>query len=129
MRITIAVPVSKIEIANQYAMALGYSAAEALTYKSPEWQDATGVEYSCASLEVSDGFLTRATSPLTRPEWDISQAIDMDMASQAQSIVRVWSTGDDSIVADPEYITAIVGVSGVDAAAIMGLALKYTEQL
>jgi len=35
MRLTIATPAAHIDIANNYAMALGYSEADGLTYRNP----------------------------------------------------------------------------------------------
>ena len=48
MRLTIAVPSAHIDIANHYAMALGYSEADGETYRNPSWEDADGNLYAVA---------------------------------------------------------------------------------
>jgi len=129
MRLTIAVPQTHIDIANHYAMAVGYSKADSLTYRDPSWQDAQGNLYACASLPISSNFLSRATSPLTRPEWDADEIIDMVKASQAQALVALWMPEDDPITATPDTITAIAGKSGSEAIAFMGLTQVKEEQI
>lgn len=121
MRLTIAVPAEYIDIANHYAMTVGYSQADSLTYRNPSWQDAQGNLYSCASLPISKDFLSRATSPLMRPKWDADEVIDMVKASQAQALVALWMPEDDPITATPDAITAIAGKSGSEALSFMGL--------
>ena len=124
MRLTIACPVAHIDIANHYAMVLGYSEADGLTYRNPSWQDADGNLYTLASLPVSGGFVSAATSPLVRPEWDIDESIDMTKAAQAQALVVLWAAGNEAPppLAALNQITAILGMDGADAIASMGLA-------
>lgn len=128
MRLTIAVPAAYIDIANHYAMTVGYSQADSVTYRTASWQDAQGNLYSCASLPISKDFLSRATSPLMRPKWDADEVIDMVKASQAQALVTLWMPEDDPITATPDAITAIAGKSGSEALAFMGLT-QVEEQL
>lgn len=124
MRLTIATPAVHIDNANHLAMVLGYSEADGLTYRNPSWQDAQGNIYACASLPVGDNFVTNATSPLVRPEWDTDETIDMTKAAQAQALVVLWSAGNEAPppLATPAQITAILGMDGADAIASMGLA-------
>lgn len=129
MRLTIAVPAAYIGIANHYAMAVGYSKADSVTYRNPSWQDAQGNLYACASLPISNDFLSRATSPLVRPEWDTDEVIDMAKASQAQALVALWIPEDDFIIPTPDTITAIAGKSGSEAIAFMGLTQVEEEQI
>lgn len=132
MRLTIACPAAHIDIANHYAMALGYSEADGLTYRNPSWQDAQGNLYAVASLPVSDGFVGAATSPLVRPEWDGEEVIDMTKASQAQALVTLWTVADetDAPQANPSQITAILGMGGQAAIEAMGLtAVPQDEEL
>lgn len=131
MRLTIAVPQAHIDIANHYAMALGYSEADGLTYRNPSWQDAQGNLYALASLPVSDGFVTTATSPLVRHEWDSEEIIDMNKASQAQALVALWMPNEDdpySPQANPSQIVAILGMDGGEAIEAMGL-VSVPDQL
>jgi len=123
MRLTIAVPQAHIDIANHYAMALGYSEADGLTYRNPSWQDAQGNLYAVASLPIGVNFVGAATSPLVRPEWDGEEVIDMTKASQAQALVTLWAAADetDAPQSKPDQITAILGLSGQEAISAMGL--------
>jgi hypothetical protein len=104
-------------------MAVGLSTADQRTYGDPSWQDTAGNLYSAASLAASDGFVTTATSTLQRPEWDTEQYVSMAAANRAQALVVLWvESGDtDAPQANPNDITAIGGIDGLDALAAMGL--------
>jgi len=124
MRLTIAVPSAHIDIANHYAMALGYSEADGLTYRNPSWEDADGNLYAVASLPVSEVFVGAATSPLVRPEWDGGEVIDMTKATQAQGLVVLWTPNENDPYppqANPIQIVATLGMSGREAISAMGL--------
>jgi hypothetical protein len=131
MIITIAVPAAHVADANDLAMALGFSTADELTYGEPSWQDTAGNLYSAASLVVSDGFVTAATSTLQRPEWDAEQYISMAAANRAQDLVVMWLSGSEEELpqASPDAITAIGGMVGLDALAAMGLTRVEGEAL
>lgn len=131
MRVTIICPQPHIEDANQLAMVLGYSAADAATYGAPSWQDGSGNLYAVASLLVSDGFVGAATAALARPDWDGERAVSMAAAHRAQALVSVWGLGEDEpaplaapsrILAmfgdDPHGLLAMAGVVRVEAADI-----------
>ena len=124
MRLTIATPAALIDIANHYAMTLGYSRADADTYRNTSWQDANGSLYTCASLPIGPNFVTNATSALVRPEWDTGNIIDMTKAAQAQALVALWMPNDHDPYppqANPAQIVAILGMGGLDAIEAMGL--------
>lgn len=122
-RLTIACPTEHMDIANHYAMALGYSEADGLTYRNPSWQDADGNTYACTSLTVGPSFVGTATSPLVRPAWDANEVVDLTKASQAQALVALWmpEDGEPVLTASPDQIVAIMGMDGLDAIAAMGL--------
>lgn len=124
-RQTIACPAKHMDIANHYAMALGYSEADGMTYRNPYWQDAGGNLYACASQTVGDAFISTATSPLVRPAWDTDNVVDLTKASQAQALVALWmpEDGEPILTASPDQITAIMGMDGLDAIAAMGLTI------
>jgi len=124
MRLTIAVPSAHIDIANHYAMALGYSAADGETYRNPSWQDADGNLYAVASLPIGVNFISAATTALHRPAWDGEGIIDMTKAAQAQAVITLWVPNDEGTTppkATKSRITAILGMDGADALAAMGL--------
>ena len=124
MILTIATPEAYIDIANHYAMALGYSTADGETYRTPSWQDAQGNLYAVASLPVTEGFIGAATSALTQPLWDTDSVVDMVKAAQAQALVSLWVPSEDNPLppqATPNQILAILGMDGLGAVSAMGL--------
>jgi hypothetical protein len=123
MILTIAVPSAHVADTNDLAMTLGFSTADEQTYGEPSWQDAAGNLYSAASLVVSEGFVVTATSTLQRPAWDTENYISMAAANRAQALVVLWVADDDTDApqANPNAITAIGGMKGLDALATMGL--------
>jgi len=118
MRLTIACPAAWRPDANHFAMALGSGPAEALTYGSLNWQDAGGNLYACASLIVSDTFVSKAQSTLSRPAWDVDNIIDMDAANRVQAALVFSLT---PVTAMPDELTACVGDDALATLAAMGI--------
>ena len=118
LRLTIACPDALRDDANQLAMALGYRPDDAGTYVGLNWQDADGNLYACASLIVSDTFVSTAQSTLSRPTWDVDNIIDMDAARRAQAAL-VFSL--DPVAAMPDKLTACAGDDALATLATMGL--------
>jgi hypothetical protein len=60
---------------------------------------------------------------LQRPAWDTENYISMAAANRAQALVVLWVADDDTDApqANPNAITAIGGMKGLDALATMGL--------
>lgn len=132
MTLTIATPSAHIADANHLAMVLAYGPADGLTYRTAQWQDAAGNLYSCASAEVSSNFIANSQATLARPAWDVEPyVIDMAGATNAQSLVVLWMDGSatTSPLATPGAITAIAGMDGLAALALMGLSLRETAVL
>jgi len=124
-RITAAAPEALVFDSNQFAMCLGYSLADGLTFSNLNWQDAQGNLYGCASWEASEEWLGKAQEPLERPSWDVDEVIDMEAAERAQATL-VLST--EAIPASPAALTAITGVDALTAIAAMGLTIYTTEE-
>jgi len=118
MRLTIPCPAALRDDANQLAMALGSGPADALTYGELNWQDAGGNLYACASLIVSDTFVSMAQSTLSSPAWDVDNIIDMDAARRAQAALVFSLT---PVTAMPDKLTACVGDDALATLAAMGL--------
>ena len=118
MRLTIACPAALRDDANDLAMVLGFGPADALTYGALNWQDAGGNLYACASLPVSDAFVTAAQSTLVHPAWDATNAISMAAANRAQAAL-VFSL--EPVTAMPDKLTACAGDDGLAMLAAMGL--------
>ena len=124
-RITAAAPQAIVSDANNFAMCLGYSLADGLTFSNLNWQDANGGLYGCASWEASEAWLGKAQAPLERPSWDVDEVIDMVAAERAQATL-VLST--EAIPASPAALTAITGMDALTAIAAMGLTIYTTEE-
>jgi hypothetical protein len=118
MRITIACPDALRDDVNNLAMVLGYGPYDAETYGSLNWEDAAGNLYACASLIVSDTFVSTAQSTLSRPAWDVDNIIDMDAARRAQAALVFSLT---PVAAMPDNLTACAGDDALATLAAMGL--------
>jgi len=118
LRLTIACPEALRDDANNLAMALGYRPDDAGTYVGLNWQDADGNLYACASLIVSDTFVSTAQSTLSRPTWDVDNIIDMDAARRAQAAL-VFSL--EAVEVAPDKLTACAGDDALAVLAKMGL--------
>jgi len=118
MRLTIACPDALRDDANQLAMILGYGPSDAETYVPLNWQDTAGNLYACASLIMSDTFVSTAQSTLSRPAWDVDNIIDMDAARRAQAALVFSLT---PVTAMPDKLTACVGDDALATLAAMGL--------
>ena len=125
-RITAAAPEALVFDSNQFAMCLGYSLADGLTFSNLNWQDANGGLYGCASWEASEEWLGKAQEPLERPSWDVDEVIDMVAAERAQAALVVST---EALLASPAAITAITGIQALDAIAAMGLVVKSEPEL
>jgi hypothetical protein len=127
MRLTVSCPKALRDDANQLAMVLAFSEADALTYGPLNWMDAEGnYYYSAASFLALDEWIQAATLPLSRPEWDTGEIIDMQAATRAQAALVVHLGGDSEDVlhppqANPDALTVVAGDDGLAALAAMGL--------
>jgi hypothetical protein len=121
-RITAAAPEALVFDSNQFAMCLGYSLADGLTFSNLNWQDAQGNLYGCASWEASEEWLGKAQEPLERPSWDVDEVIDMVAAGRAQAALAMVST--EPLLASPSNLTAISGIDALVAIGAMGLTTK-----
>jgi hypothetical protein len=114
-------------------MVLCYGPADALTYGKPNWQDAAGNLYSCASFVASKNLVERLQGELQRPNWDVVGAttdeegivhpggdgiIDMDAARRAQAAL-MYSL--EPVAAMPDKLTACPGNDALAVLAAMGL--------
>lgn len=133
MRLTAACPAALREDANHLAMVLCYGPADGLSYGEPNWQDAAGNLYSCASFIAPSNLVERLQSELQRPQWDVVGAttddegivspggdgiIDMDAARRAQAAL-VFNFAP--VMATPDKLTACPGADGSGVLAAMGL--------
>ena len=118
MRTTIACPAAWRPDANHFAMALGYGPSDAETYVPLNWHDVDGNLYACASLIVSDTFVSKAQSTLSRPSWDTDSHVNMAAANSAQAALVFSMT---PVTAMPDKLTACAGDDALATLAAMGL--------
>lgn len=111
MRVTIACPEAMIGDANQFARAIGLSAADDQTFGLPTWRDAGGAAYAVASGIVTEAFPARATGPLVEPEW----GADMEAAERAQAALAIGAA------AGPGVLAAVIGDDIPAALAALGV--------
>jgi hypothetical protein len=123
-RITAAAPEALVSDSNQFAMCLGYSLADGLTFSNLNWQDANGGLYGCASWEASEEWLGKAQEPLERPSWDVDEVIDMVAAERAQAALVVST---EPLLASPAALTAISGIEALSALEAMGLTTRVVN--
>lgn len=123
IRITAAASATIIDVANQYAMCIGQSAAEIDTYQGLNWQDAEGNLYAATSFMVSPEWLVAAQEPLVRPAWDTTEIVDMALAEQGQAALRLWSPDmtTPAPLATLSLLTAYANSGIQEALAAMGL--------
>jgi hypothetical protein len=122
-------------------MALCYGPVDALTYGAPNWQDAAGNLYSCASFVAPKNLVGRLQGELQRPQWDVVGAttdeegvghpggygiIDIDAARRAQAAL-VYSL--EPVAAMPDKLTACPGNDALAVLAAIGLVLIELEDL
>ena len=127
MRLTATAPEALREDCNQLAMALAFGPHDGNTYNSLRWQDADGNLYAAASWLAEEHWIIASQSPLTRPEWDTEELIDMEAAERAQAAMVVYlgsGDGEEPISvpqASPDALTVVEGDDGLAALAAMGL--------
>ena len=123
INITIAVPVDMVSDANALARCVGYSADDERTFGDPAWQDAEGHAYSIASGPVWPAFLAVPGQALVEPEW----GADLVAATRAQALLVVALPGDEVLPVSPEHISAVAGMDGLAAIAMLGLTRPPSE--
>jgi len=137
MRLTAAAPEALRDDCNQLAMVLAFSEADANTYGALRWQDAQGNLNAAASFLAGEQWVEAAQQPLTRPEWDTDEIIDMEAAERAQAAMVVWLSPNGSGDAEEpipvpqastDALTVVAGDDGLAALAAMGLTAVPEEK-
>lgn len=132
MRLTFICPSAHRDDANDLAMVLAFSAADANTYREPTYQDAQGNLYSVASGAVPPTFVGNATSALERPDWDTDNTVNMAGAGRAQAIVRLWMPTEDNPtppLATPDTLLVLAGDDPHGLLAAAGLVVVAAPEL
>src|SRR5690625_3292959 len=125
-RVTIAVPETHIDDANQLALALGESAADDQTFTATNWHDSGGNLYAVCSTVAKPVFVELAAQPLQTP--DHAPDVDLAAATRAQVLVSI-----NDKPAGPDRIAVILGdrlESAMDHITALGLvAVPHKEEL
>lgn len=119
-QLSVAVPESLTDCANHLAAYLGGSEADLSTYTNARYTDGS-TDYHFLATVVTAGALQRVVAPLGMPEF-----VDALMLSQAiQALVLVQHDGESDLpAAQPDKITAYIGVGVEQSLSSMGLNLK-----
>lgn len=130
VRLTVACSEADRDDANNLAVCLGWSEG----WSPGEWQhaftsqfqDSEGNVYRVMSCEVGVSFVAAATvmGEVQRPAEDVEPyVVNLTGARRAQAKLVAWQHGDGEVPqAAPDRIVAVVGMNGLDALAMMGLA-------
>jgi len=100
--VTIAVPETHIDDANQLALCLGESASDDQTFTTTNWQDADGNLYAVCSTVAKPVFVELASQPLQAP--DHAPDVDLEAAARAQGLLSI-----NDKPAGPDRIAVILG--------------------
>jgi len=128
-RLTVACPEADRDDATNLAVALGWiegwSPDEWENTFTAQYQDEAGNLYRVMSCPVRETFVANAAAmgPVERPAEDVEPyRVNLTGAHRAQDKLVTWQPGQgDAPKASPSQITAIVGPSGTEALALMGL--------
>jgi hypothetical protein len=97
-----------------------------------QFQDGDGNMYRVMSCEVGVSFVAAATAmgKVQRPAADVEPyVVNLTGARRAQDKLTTWQPGDGDVPqAAQDRIVAVVGPSGRDALALMGLTALQPEQ-
>ena len=115
--------------ANQWAMCLGESAADGLTWANPMHQDAAGNLYVVRSLWVTPEWINAAQQTPQRPVWDTENSVNMAGARRAFDALTLWTTDSETAPpqAQPGRIVALQGLDIDAAITALGLTLISEE--
>lgn len=127
IRITIACPENLIAEANQFALCVGNTPADAKTFGSATWEDGQGERFALASLLAGPHFPQVAAQPLRAP--DHSQHADVVAASIAQAALQIWSplSSESFPSLSADLLVAVIGLDAALAIPLLGLSPVPTE--
>lgn len=120
MRVTIFVPQAMIADANQFALCLGQSVADADTFGAATWEDGNGNLYAVASTLARAAFAIDAASPLAAPAF--APDADLVAAGRAQAALVIYDPAAP-VQASPSRILAVIHDSASTALAAAGVSV------
>jgi hypothetical protein len=116
-RLSVATPTALIPQANQLAAYLGGSEADLQTFTNARYTDGT-TDYCFIATVVTQGALARVAAPQELPDF-----VDAELLSQALQVL-VLAQEEPWATAQPDKITALIGLDCDVALATLGLQLK-----
>lgn len=122
-RMTLAVPESLIDAANQLALIAGESADDVNTFTNANWQDADGNLYAVCSTVVKPIVLALFGQSLDDAPLDDDNA-DKTLAQQALDAAVMFTEG---VTANTDKIVIAVDVEPLSALEQMGLSLVVDD--
>ena len=124
-RATIAVPISKMEDANQLALCLGESASDDQTFTNANYQDADGNLYAVCSTVAKPIFGEMVIEELQAPAHALD--VDLEKAERSKALLQI-NDGE----ATPNVIAVILGDRLESAQAhieLLGLTVVVLEEM
>jgi hypothetical protein len=97
-RLTLAVPELLIPSANQLALIIGESVADANTFKDADWQDAQGNLYATCSFVSKPVILGTLESGLPEEYPEYAVEADIGLAQEALESIVVYTEGTTASV-------------------------------
>jgi hypothetical protein len=123
-RLTLSVPESLIDAANNLALVMGESVSDINTFTQANWQDTSGNLYAVCSA-VSKPIVVQALSTgLPDPLPSHAEDADVTLAQQALDAIVVFDTG---VLVDTDIIVLAIDSDPLTALAEMGLTRVETE--
>jgi hypothetical protein len=123
-RLTLAVPESLMDAANNLALIMGRSTADINTFTSASWQDASGNLYAVCSA-VSKPIVVQALSTgLPDPLPTHAENADVTLAQQALDAIVVFDVG---VLVDTDILVLAIDDDPLTALAEMGLTRVEVE--
>jgi hypothetical protein len=123
-RLTLAVPESLVDAANNLSLIMGRSTADINTFTQATWQDASGNLYAVASAVSKPIVIQALSTGLPDPLPAHAEDADVTLAQQALNAIVVFDTG---VIADTDTIVLAIDDNPLDALAGMGLTRVEVE--
>lgn len=117
-RITVAAPEGLIPEANQLALHLGESEADAQTFRSADWQDESGNKYAVCSFVAKPVVAASLSKGL--PDFD--SGADLTMVEKAFSKITLYQEG---VTVGADKI--VLAINSEPTVAIEGMGLSVLE--
>jgi hypothetical protein len=125
-RLTLAVPESLMDAANNLSLIMGRTTADINTFTQATWQDVNGNLYAVCSA-VSKPIVVQALSTgLPDPLPAHAEGADIALAQQALDIIEVYSEG---VTVGVDKIVLAIDDTPLDALADMGLTRIETDTI